>query len=107
MRSKTKAGPKKQQADVDPWREILADPDILTRRTPADLETDDIASDGDAAWFLANPGERMRARHPIQGEFSWATPPGCDCYSVLVLEVTPGVRARGPLFRPLAPSEVN
>ncbi len=55
----------------------------------------DIASEDDRRWFEAHPQEKWRIREIIAGEFGPCQP---KALRVLVMQIEPGVRMRGPIF---------
>jgi hypothetical protein len=57
----------------------------------------DRASETDRIWFEQHPGENVRHRLPVEGEFWPHSPIWVDL--VLVFQVRPGFRHRLPLVR--------
>ena len=55
----------------------------------------DIASEDDRRWFEEHPQETWRIRDIIAGEFGPFQP---QAFQVLVMQIEPGIRMRGPIF---------
>ena len=62
------------------------------------IDMADLASDGDAAWFKANPARTTRIRPFVEGELPCAMPHGDGHPVTLVRQIRPGVRARLPVY---------
>lgn len=63
----------------------------------------EIATAGDASWFVKHPDRRLRIRNMVPGEFSDVTgqPPVGMAWRAIVLEAQPGARSRQVIALPI------
>lgn len=63
----------------------------------------EIATAGDASWFLKQPDRRLRIRNMVVGEFSDVDgqPPVGMAWRTIVLEAQPGARSRQAIALPI------
>lgn len=63
----------------------------------------EIATTGDASWFVKHPDRRLRIRNMVVGEFSDVSgqPPVGMAWRTIVLEAQPGARSRQAIALPI------